>query len=92
MIGSFRHRGLKRLYEAADASKVPSHLLQRVEEILGLLDVAVTAHDMALPGYRLHKLKGDLKGHWSVTVSGNWRIIFRIESGNAVDVDLLDYH
>lgn len=67
-------------------------LVERVEEVLGLLDVAEAPKDMNLPGYRLHPLKGDRKGFWSVTVSGNWRIVFRFHDGHACDVDLVDYH
>lgn len=92
MIRSFRHRGLKRLYERGEPSRVPPALLARVEDVLGLLDVAESTGDMRLPGFRLHPLKGTLKGFWSVTVSGNWRIIFRFRDGDAYDVDLLDYH
>jgi toxin HigB-1 len=63
-----------------------------VENILSVLDAAGVPADLDLPGYRLHPLKGDLKGLWSVTINGNWRITFRIESGNVLDVDLTDYH
>ncbi|MBI5316152.1 MAG: type II toxin-antitoxin system RelE/ParE family toxin [Nitrospirae bacterium] len=64
----------------------------KVVRILARLNEAMTVQDMALPGYRLHPLKGNLAGCWSVTVSGNWRIIFRFEMGMAYDVDLIDYH
>jgi proteic killer suppression protein len=57
-----------------------------------MLDEAMNVRDMNLPGYRLHALKGDLAGFWAVSVSGNWRIIFRFENGTASDVDLIDYH
>jgi toxin HigB-1 len=60
--------------------------------VLAVLDAANTPDDLDLPGYRLHALKGDLKGLWSVTVSGNWRITFRVKDGNVFDVDLTDYH
>ena len=56
------------------------------------LDAATTPHHLNLPGYRLHQLRGDRAGYWSITVSGNWRIIFRFDGGNASDVDFLDYH
>ncbi len=92
MIRSFRHRGLKRLYEHGDRSKVSAPLADRVEEALGILDVAASISDLALPGYRLHPLKGNLKGNWSITVSGNWRLIFRLIDGDVHDVDLVDYH
>lgn len=91
MIQGFRHRGLKRLWEG-DPSRIDAALRNRVENILAVLDAAIHPADLDLPGYRLHPLKGELKGHWSVTVSGNWRVTFRIENGNVFDVDLADYH
>ena len=92
MIRSFKHRGLKRLFEQGDASKIRADQVARVTDVLGRLDTAVAPDDLNVPGYRLHALKGQLKGHWSVTVSGNWRIIFRMERGDVLDVDLVDYH
>ncbi len=92
MIRSFRHRGLKRLYEHGDASKLPPQALNRIENILARLDAADSPKAMDLPGYRLHRLSGDLKNFWSVRVTGNYRIIFRFEGGEVHDVELLDYH
>ena len=92
VIRSFGHRGLKRLYERGDRRRVSPDLADTIEEILGLLDVAERAQDLDLPGYRLHRLKGNFKGFWSVTVSGNWRIVFRFEGGGVRDIDLIDYH
>jgi len=92
MIRSFRHRGLKRLYERGDRSGIRPDLIDSVEDILGRLDEAEAAQAMNLPGYRLHPLKGSLKGFWSVTVRANWRIIFRLEGADAFDVELTDYH
>jgi len=92
VIRSFKHRGLKRLYERDDRRGIRPDLLDVVEDILGRLDEADTEQAMNLPGYRLHPLKGDLKGFWSVTVRANWRIIFRFEAGDAFDVELIDYH
>ncbi|MCL5743252.1 MAG: type II toxin-antitoxin system RelE/ParE family toxin [Acidobacteria bacterium] len=92
MIRSLRHRGLKRLFESGDASRLNPALLNRIQDILTLLDAAGTLAELNLPGYRLHPLKGDWKGFWSITVSGNWRVVFRFEDGNALDVDLVDYH
>jgi proteic killer suppression protein len=92
MIRSFKHRGLKRLYEQNDRSGVRPDLAETVEEILTILDEAAMAQALNLPGYRLHSLKGDLKGFWSVTVRANWRIIFRFEGTDAFDVELIDYH
>jgi toxin HigB-1 len=92
VIKSFRHRGLKRLFEDEDASRIRPDLVDSVENILSLLDAASQPHDLDLPRYRLHPLKGDLKGFWAVTVRSNWRIIFRFANGDACDVDFLDYH
>ena len=92
MIRSFKHRGLKRLYESGDRSGIRSDLLDTVQEILTVLDKAATPQALNLPGYRLHPLKGELKGLWAVTVRANWRIVFRFGSADAFDVELIDYH
>ena len=92
MIRSFRHRGLKRLFMRGDRSGIRPDLVSRVEVALGLLDVASSPLAMRLPGYRLHALKGGRLGYWSVSVSGNWRIIFRFDGGHVYDVELIDYH
>ncbi|PYV19704.1 MAG: peptidase [Acidobacteria bacterium] len=92
MIRSFKHRGLKRLYERGDRSGIRPDLLETVEEILARLDEADAPQALNLPGYRLHPLKGDLKGFWSVTVRANWRIIFRFQGADSFDVELMDYH
>ena len=92
MIRSFRHRGLRRLFLRGDRKQVRPDQWNRIEDILARLNVVDRAEEVALPGYRLHPLKGDLQGFWSVAVSGNWRIIFRFEDGDAYEVDLIDYH
>jgi proteic killer suppression protein len=92
VIRSFKHRGLKRLHEHGDRRGIRGDLIETVEDILARLDEAVTPQAMNLPGYRLHPLKGDLMGFWSVTVRANWRIIFRFEGTDAWDVELTDYH
>ena len=92
VIRRFRHRGLKRLYERGDVSQIRPDLLPRVQDILGRLDVAEAPEDLDMPGYRLHRLRGDLKAFWSVTVSRNWRLIFRFEGSDATDIDFIDYH
>ena len=92
MIQSFRHRGLKRLHERGDASKLRADQAERIGIALADLNAAKTPPDLDLPGYRLHRLKGNMKGFWSIRISGNWRIIFRLEGGDAFDVDLTDYH
>lgn len=92
MIESFKHKGLKRLYHKGDRSGIRPDLLARVEDILSRLDVIEMPEDMNLPGYRLHKLTGELKEFWSVTVNANWRIIFRMSGGAVQEVELIDYH
>lgn len=92
MIQSFRHRGLKRLFEQGNRAGIGPALLVKVEEILAILDAAETLEEIDLPGYRLHRLVGKLRGSYSVRVTGNWRITFRFEQGSAYDVDLADYH
>jgi proteic killer suppression protein len=92
MIENIRHRGLKRLYEQGDRRGIGANMRDRVERILLILDQAETVNDMDIPGYRLHSLTGDRKGVWSIRVTGNWRITFRFEDGNVLDVDLEDYH
>lgn len=92
MIRSFKHRGLKRLYERDDRSGIRPDFVDTVQEILTVLDGSATSQELDLPGYRLHPLKGDLKGFWAVTVRANWRIVFRFEGGDAFDVELIDYH
>jgi proteic killer suppression protein len=92
MIRSFRHRALKRLYERGDRSGIRPDLLETVERILTVPDAATTPQALALPRYRLHPLKGGLKGMWAVTVRANWRIVFRFEGIDAYDVELMDYH
>ena len=92
MIKSLKHRGLKRLYEEADRRGIRPDLADAVKRILTVLDAADAPHALDLPGYRLHRLKGDRKGFWAVTVRANWRITFRFEDGHAHDVDLTDYH
>ena len=86
------HKGLKRVAERDDSRLVPQHLARRIRRILTELAAAQSDQDMELPGYRLHPLKGDRRGQWSVRVSGNWRIVFRFVEGEAVGVDLIDYH
>ena len=92
MIERFRHKGLKRLFQQGDAKGVSPELIEKLENILFVLNRARRPEDMNLPGFGLHRLKGDLKGFWSVTVRANWRVIFRFEEGDAHDVDLIDYH
>ncbi len=92
MILNFKNRGLKRFYEKGDRSRINPQAADTVEEVLTLLDIAEQPGDMDLPGYRLHPLKGDLKGIWAVDVTRNWRITFRFEGKDDCDVKFEDYH
>jgi len=92
MIQSFKHKGLKGRYETSSQKGVNPEHVKRLRIILARLDASQNPEDMNLPGLRLHPLKGDLKGFWAVDVSGNWRVFFRFENNNAVDVDYSDYH
>lgn len=92
MIRSFRHKGLKLLYEKDDRRRLPPEQADKIGRILARLDEATDPSHLDLPGYRLHLLRGDMAGLWAVTVSANWRIVFRFEGQHAEDVDLIDYH
>jgi proteic killer suppression protein len=92
MIESFRHKGLKLLFEDDDRSKVSAEHVDRLRLILSALDAATRTEDMDQPTFRLHALKGNRKGTWSVTVRANWRVTFSFAGGRASNVDLEDYH
>ena len=92
MIRSFRHKGLKRLYEEDDSRGISADHAVKLCDILARLDAAVTVADLDVPGFRLHPLKGQEKGFWAVTVRANWRVIFRFSERAAMDVDYVDYH
>ena len=92
MITSFIHKGLERFYNTGNTSGVQAIHVKRLRLILTNLDQAEDPNDMDLPGLRLHQLKGGRKGIWSVTVSGNWRVIFRFEGSDAEKVNYEDYH
>ena len=92
MILGFRHKGLGRLFEKGDRRRVPPTLVGKIERILARLDEAAEPGHMNLPGFGLHRLKGDLAGCWAIRVSGNWRIVFRFQGHDVSDVDLVDYH
>jgi proteic killer suppression protein len=92
MTCSIRHKGLKRLHEDDNPRGViPEHVI-KLRDILARLDAARTLTDMNMPGFRLHPLKGELKGFWAVSVHANWRVVFRFVDPNAFDVDYVDYH
>ena len=92
MIRSFRHRGLERFFTRSDYQGVPAQYAARLERMLDRLDAATDPGDMALPGYKFHALKGKRKGVYAVTVTGNWRLTFRFDNEDAIQVDLEDYH
>jgi proteic killer suppression protein len=92
MIESFRHKGLKRFFERDDPSRLPPEMVERIRDLLSVIDAARNIEDVDLPSFRLHPLKGNRKGEWAVTARANWRIVFRFEEGQAFDVDFLDYH
>jgi toxin HigB-1 len=92
MIRSFRHKGLRRLYERDDPRGVIAEHAAKLRDILARLDAARAVGDMDLPGFRLHPLKGERKGLWAVTVRANWRVIFRFADRDVADVDYIDYH
>jgi proteic killer suppression protein len=92
VITSFRHRGLRRLYDKDDPARLPAQDLNRIRLILAALDAAQSAKDVAIHTFHLHPLKGGLKGFWAITVRANWRITFRFDRGSVCEVDLVDYH
>lgn len=92
MIKRIRHKGLDRFFKTGDMRGINPQHAAWLRVLLTSLDAAQGAADMGLPGYRLHPLKGERKGQWAVSVSGNWRLVFGFEDGNATDVDLIDYH
>lgn len=92
MITSFKHKGLRRCFEAGDTSRLSVQNPDRIARMLQALDEAEAPEEMAVPGWRFHPLQGARKGTYSITVSGNWRITFKFSGAHAVDVDLEDYH
>jgi len=92
-IGKVRHRGLKRFLEKNEARGLPAERVEKIRDILTALMVAENLKDLPkVPGWRLHKLTGDRKGQWSVSVTGNWRITFAIENDEIHELNLEDYH
>ena len=92
MIASFRHHGLEALYDGRTPRRVSPGHVRKLKDILAALDQSRGPEGINLPGFQLHALKGDMKGHYAVSVSGNWRVTFRFEEGSATDVDYVDYH
>ena len=92
MIQSFRHKGLKKFFEAGSAAGIQPHHAKRLRMLLAALDTAQTIDDMDVPGFRLHPMKGIERGRWSVWVNGNWRMTFAFVEGHAHVLDYEDYH
>ncbi|MDP2109210.1 MAG: type II toxin-antitoxin system RelE/ParE family toxin [Thiobacillus sp.] len=92
MNRTFKHKGLERFFSKSGYRGIPAQYAARIERLLDRLDAAVKPDDMDLPGYRFHLIKGDRKGTYAVSVSGNWRMTFRFVGEDASDIDLEDYH
>lgn len=92
MIETFKHKGLEAYFTEDDRRLLNPQHVGRIKRILDLLDDAAKIEELNIPGYGLHPLKGDRKSEWSMKVSGNWRITFNFEDGDAFDVNLEDYH
>lgn len=92
MIKKFKHKGLAKLFEFGVVSGIQAQHKARIRKILALLETAGSIDDLDLPGLNLHELKGQRKGTYSVKVSGNWRITFKIKDGDMIDVNYEDYH
>ena len=88
----FRHKGLERLFASGDTRGVSAEQAKRLRRLLASLSTATSPMNMNIAGYQLHQLAGERKGQWAVSVSGNWRLVFRVDGENATDVDLVDYH
>ena len=92
MIKSFSSKALEKFFLTGNARGVAAKHAEKLGDILDTLQAATEVRDMNFPGSRLHPLKGDFRGYWAVSVSGNWRVIFRFEKGDAYGVDYVDYH
>ena len=92
MIKRFRHRGLERFFRYGDTGGINAQHAARIRRLLTSLNASAGPSGMNLPGYRLHRLSGDREGQWAVAVSGNWRLVFEFDDGDATRVDLVDYH
>lgn len=92
MTRTFRHKGLKEFFETGASKSVPTDMRKRIERRLDVLNAAQNANGVNVPGWNLHPLKGKRAGEWAITVTGNYRMTFRFENGDAFDLDLEDYH
>ena len=93
MIGTVKHKALRRLFEQGDGKSLPPEMLKRIKRMISALHAADDLKTLeTVSGWRLHPLKGDMAGHWSMSVSGNWRLVFKWRDGVAEELDLVDYH
>ncbi|WP_087506806.1 type II toxin-antitoxin system RelE/ParE family toxin [Neiella marina] len=92
MIKSFKHKGLKKLFETGSKAGIQAKHERRLRMQLAAIDTATVIDDVDLPGFKLHPLKGERSGIWSITVSGNWRVTFEFVDGNAYILNYEDYH
>ena len=92
MIKTWKHKGLKDFYETGSTKSIPAKHSKRIRRILDAIDSAEEIEELDIPGFDLHELKGDRKGTWAITVTGNWRITFLFINGDAYDVNYEDYH
>jgi toxin HigB-1 len=92
MIKTWKHKGLKDFFETGSTKAIPSKHAKRIRRVLDAIDGASDIDELDIPGFDLHELKGDRKGTWAITVSGNWRITFTFINGDAYDVNYEDYH
>lgn len=94
-LAGFRHKGLKQIYDGLSAKGTPVGIQDKLRKLLLAMETAENLDEISrFPGWRLHPLKGSLQGCWSLTVTGNWRLVFRYEkqTNTASDIDLIDYH
>jgi proteic killer suppression protein len=92
VIQTFRHKGLRRFYETGSLGGIQPKHAKRLRMLLAALDTAQSLRDMDVPGFRLHSLKGEARGRWSIWVNGNWRLTFEFGDGQAFVLDYEDYH
>jgi proteic killer suppression protein len=92
MIKSFKHKGVQDFYEKGNSSGIQAQHRQKIRMQLVALDTATVIDDIDLPGFRLHPLKGNMKGLWSIEVNKNWRITFEFKAGDVYIINYEDYH
>lgn len=92
MIRTFRHKGLEEFFHSGSKQGIAPHHAAKLARLLDRLDASTSPQDMNLPGFDFHPLRGDREGEWSVSVNGNWRVVFGFQAEGAIDVDYLDYH